>query len=98
MANGCWSMDFMSDALMCGRRFRTFNVLDDFNREALAIEIDLSSNLGSTSRSLVTETHQFVAIRHGDSASGKSNPTRAFEMFETSRDNFASRTKLDRKL
>ena len=42
MANGCWSMDFMSDALMCGRRFRTFNVLDDFNREALAIEIDLS--------------------------------------------------------
>jgi putative transposase len=32
----------MSDALMCGRRFRTFNVVDDFNREALAIEIDLS--------------------------------------------------------
>lgn len=35
-------MDFMSDALWCGRRFRTFNVLDDCNREALAIEIDLN--------------------------------------------------------
>ena len=41
-ANVCWSVDFMSDALMCGRRLRTFNVVDDFNREALAIEIDLN--------------------------------------------------------
>ena len=32
----------MSDALWCGRRFRTFNVIDDFNREALAIEVDLN--------------------------------------------------------
>jgi putative transposase len=32
----------MSDALYKGTRFRTFNVLDDFNREALAIEIDTS--------------------------------------------------------
>ena len=37
-----WSADFMSDALACGKRFRTFNVIDDFNREALHIEIDTS--------------------------------------------------------
>lgn len=34
----------MSDSLYNGTRFRTFNVLDDFNREALAIEIDTSLN------------------------------------------------------
>jgi putative transposase len=32
----------MSDALWPGRCFRTFNVMDDFNRESLGIEIDTS--------------------------------------------------------
>jgi len=40
--NQVWSADFMSDALYAGKRFRTFNVIDDFNREALKIEIDTS--------------------------------------------------------
>ncbi len=40
--NQCWSMDFMHDQLADGRSFRLFNVIDDFNREALAIDIDLS--------------------------------------------------------
>lgn len=40
--NQVWSMDFMSDTLVDGRVFRTFNVLDDYNREGLGIEVDLS--------------------------------------------------------
>ena len=37
-----WSMDFMSDSLATGRRFRTLNVVDDYSRECLAIEVDTS--------------------------------------------------------
>ena len=40
--NVTWSMDFMSDALLSCRKFRVLNLLDDYNREALAIEVDTS--------------------------------------------------------
>ena len=34
--NQVWSMDFMSDQLASGKTFRTFNVMDDYNREVWA--------------------------------------------------------------
>ena len=40
--NQVWSMDFMHDQLETGKSFRLLNVIDDFNREALGIEIDFS--------------------------------------------------------
>ncbi len=40
--NQVWSMDFMSDSLSTGQSLRTFNVIDDFNREGLGVEVDFS--------------------------------------------------------
>jgi putative transposase len=50
--NEVWSMDFMHDNLSDGRQFRLFNVLDDFNREGLGIEVDLSLPSARVIRSL----------------------------------------------
>jgi putative transposase len=50
--NLVWSMDFMADRLGDGRAFRMLNVLDDFNREGLGIEVDFSLPAERVIRSL----------------------------------------------
>lgn len=50
--NICWSMDFMQDNLYNGMSYRLFNVIDDFNREGLGIEVDFSLPAARVIRSL----------------------------------------------
>ena len=57
--NYCWSMDFMSDALSHGYRFRTFNVVDDWNREILAIDV----NGGITAERVIQTLDRVAAWR-----------------------------------
>ena len=49
----------MSDALFDGRAFRTFNLVDDYNREALRIEVDLSL----TAERVLRVLDQVVTVR-----------------------------------
>lgn len=59
MPNLAWSMDFMHDSLNYGRTFRSFNVIDDFNREALNITIDTALN----SHRIIRELNQLIDWR-----------------------------------
>lgn len=58
-ANCTWSMDFMHDTLSNGVRFRAFNIIDDFNREALNITIDTSL----TAKRVIRELDQLIGWR-----------------------------------
>ena len=40
--NQKWSMDFVSDSTVTGRRFRALTIVDDYSRECPAIEVDTS--------------------------------------------------------
>lgn len=53
-----WSVEFMLDTLINGRRFRTLNIVDDFNRQTLSIKVDFSFPCASVVRSLVRTIHE----------------------------------------
>jgi putative transposase len=57
--NERWSMDFVQDALADGRKIRVLNVVDDFTRECLAVEVD--SSLGG--QRVVRVMERIVALR-----------------------------------
>lgn len=57
--NLTWSMDFMRDSLFYGSAFRSFNLIDDFNREALSITVAKSI----TSERVITELERVIEWR-----------------------------------
>jgi Integrase core domain len=57
--NQRWSLDFVSDALSWGRKFRVLAIVDDFTREALALTVDTS--LGG--QRVVRELDALIAAR-----------------------------------
>lgn len=64
--NDTWSIDFMSDSLTTGRRFRVLNVIDDHNREALINEAYYSipaSRLVTSLKDLISERGKPKIIR-----------------------------------
>jgi putative transposase len=58
--NQIWSMDFVSDELGWGRRFRVLTLVDHFTRESPALEV----GVGMSGR-LVTEVLDRVALTYG---------------------------------
>lgn len=61
-----WSMDFMADRLMNGRRFRVLNIIDDYNREILKIEPYFSitaARVVSIINRLIKENRKPLSIR-----------------------------------
>lgn len=83
-ANQGWSMDFVSDALASGRRFRTLNVVDDYTREALAIEVDTSLG-GERVKRVLEQLRQsgrrpeWIVIDNGPEFTGKALDQWAYE-------------------
>jgi putative transposase len=57
--NVTWSIDFMHDTLRCGKKIRSLNIIDDFNRESLCITVDNTL----PSKRVIRELNQLVDWR-----------------------------------
>ncbi len=76
-----WSIDFVSDALTSGRRFRVLNVLDDFNREAVAMEAAMSITSSRLIRMLETAIWEYGKPRKIRSDNGPEFISKEFEQW-----------------
>ena len=65
-----WSVDFMSDRLQYGRTLRAFKIIDDYNREVLAIEIDTLLPSGRVMRILEKIASWWGYLRRQRSGNG----------------------------
>ena len=62
--NQCWSLDFLSDAFACGRRFRIFAVVDDYSRECVRLIADTSISGARVGRELDAGVFERMARPH----------------------------------
>jgi putative transposase len=60
-ANQIWAMDFVSDSLSSGRRFRCLNIIDVFSRECVGIRVDTSISGRCVAR-LLDQLGEFRAL------------------------------------
>ncbi len=81
MPNVTWSMDFMSDVLADGRKIRILTIIDDFNREVLAVEAGISfpaQRVGRVLEKLFFERGTPSSIRTDNGPEFTSNTMRLF--------------------
>ena len=62
--NQRWSLDFLSDAFACGRRFRIFAVVDDYSRECVRLIADTSISGARVGRELDAAVFERMARPH----------------------------------
>ena len=64
LVNEGWTLNFMHDVLYDGRRFGTLKVIDEANREALAIEVGISIPAASLIRTVSRLIDWYGALKH----------------------------------